>query len=374
VPFDPRLISAVSSAVAEAAMKSGVAGKSIANMEEYKRTLSGRLDPTSHWLQNLFEQVKANPQRIVFAEGEEERTIRAAMVFRDNGYGTPILIGREEQVRETMKSLGITNAGGLEIHNARLSTRNAPYTDLVYKRLQRDGFLRRDVQRMVNQGRNVFGACMVAMGDADGMVTGITRRFPECYGDVKRVIDVEPDKVVMGYSIVVARHGTVFLADTAINETPAPEQLATIARQMAHNARVMGHEPRIAFASFSNFGSREIERIDRIRKAIRLLDAQKVDFEYDGEMQADMALDFGLLKSTYPFTRLTGPANVLVMPGLHSAHISSRLMQSLGGVTVIGPVIDGLQKPVQIVQMGATVSDLVNHAALAAYGALSRRR
>ncbi|MGZ5911236.1 MAG: NADP-dependent malic enzyme, partial [Reyranella sp.] len=178
VPFDPRLISAVSSAVAQAAMDSGVARRPIPDMAEYKRALSGRLDPTSHWLQSLFDQVKANPQRIVFAEGEEERTIRAAVVFRDNGYGTPILIGREEQVRETMKSLGIGDATGLEIHNARLSTRNKPYTDLVYKRLQRDGYLRRDVQRMVNQGRNVFGACMVAMGDAAGMVTGITRRFP----------------------------------------------------------------------------------------------------------------------------------------------------------------------------------------------------
>ncbi|MDI1285263.1 MAG: NADP-dependent malic enzyme [Reyranella sp.] len=374
VPFDPRLISAVSSAVAEAAMKSGVARKPIADMAEYRRDLSGRLDPTSHWLQSLFDQVKANPQRVVFAEGEEERTIRAAVVFRDNGYGTPILIGREEQVRETMKTLGITDDSNLEIHNARLSTRNAPYTDLVYARLQRDGYLRRDIQRMVNQGRNVFGACMVAMGDADGMVTGITRRFPECYGDVKRVIDVEPGMVPMGYSIVVARHGTVFLADTSINETPSPEQLATIARQMARNARQMGHEPRVAFLSFSNFGSREIERIDRIRKAIRILQAEKVDFEFDGEMQADMALDYELLRETYPFCRLTGPANVLVMPGLHSAHISSRLLQRLGGVTVIGPVIDGLAKPVQIVQMGATVSDLVNHAALAAYGALSRRR
>ena len=373
VPFDPRLISAVSSAVAQAAMDSGVARRIIPDMSEYRRSLSGRLDPTSHWLQSLFEQVKANPQRIVFAEGEEERTIRAAIVFRDNGYGTPILIGREEQVLEAMKGLGITDTKGLEIHNARLSTRNAPYTDMVYKRLQRDGFLRRDVQRMVNQGRNVFGACMVALGDADGMVTGITRRFPECYGDVKRVINVEPNRVAMGYSIIVARHSTVFLADTAINETPTPEQLAAIAKQMVKNARTMGHDPRVAFASFSNFGSREIERIDRIRKAIRILDAEEVDFEYDGEMQADMALDFNLLKSTYPFTRLTGPANVLVMPGLHSAHISSRLMQSLGGVTVIGPVIDGLAKPVQIVQMGATVSDLVNHAALAAYGALSRK-
>jgi malate dehydrogenase (oxaloacetate-decarboxylating)(NADP+) len=374
VPFDPRLIVEVSAAVAEAAMKSGVAKKQIPDMAEYKRSLSGRLDPTSHWLQSLFEQVKANPQRIVFAEGEEERTIRAAVVYRDNGYGTPILIGREEQVRETMKGLGIANTQGMEIHNARLSTKNAPYTDMVYKRLQRDGYLRRDVQRMVNQGRNVFGACMVAAGDADGMVTGITRRFPECYTDVKRVINIEAGKAAMGYSIIVSRHGTVFLADTAINETPSAEQLATIAKQMAKNAIVMGHEPRIAFTSFSNFGSREIERIDRIRKAIRILDSEEVDFEYDGEMQADMALDFDLLKSTYPFTRLTGPANILVMPGLHSAHISSRLMQSLGGVTVIGPVIDGLSKPVQIVQMGATVSDLVNHAALAAYGAFSRKR
>ncbi|KAF0098042.1 MAG: malate dehydrogenase (oxaloacetate-decarboxylating)(NADP+) [Rhodospirillaceae bacterium] len=374
VPFDPRLIVEVSSAVAKAAMESGVAQKQITDMAEYKRSLSGRLDPTSHFLQSLFEQVKANPQRIVFAEGEEERTIRAAVMFRDNGYGTPILIGREEQVRETMKSLGINDSSGMEIHNARLSTKNAPYTDLVYKRLQRDGYLHRDVQRMVNQGRNVFGACMVAMGDADGMVTGITRRFPECYADVKRVINIDVGKVPMGYSIVVSRQGTVFLADTSINETPSPEQLATIAKQMVKNARMMGHEPRVAFLSFSNFGSREIERIDRIRKAIRLLDAEQVDFEYDGEMQADMALDFELLKSTYPFTRLTGPANILVMPGLHSAHISSRLMQSLGGVTVIGPVIDGLSKPVQIVQMGATVSDLVNHAALAAYGALISRR
>jgi malate dehydrogenase (oxaloacetate-decarboxylating)(NADP+) len=373
VPFDPRLISYVSSAVAQAAMDSGVARRNIPDMAEYRRALSGRLDPTSHWLQSLFEQVKANPRRIVFAEGEEERTIRAAVVFRDNGYGTPVLIGREELVRETMVGLGIKDSRGMEIHNARLSTKNAPYTDMVYKRLQRDGFLRRDVQRMVNQGRNVFGACMVAAGDADGMVTGITRRFPECYDDVKSVVDTQPGKVPMGYSIIVARHGTVFLADTAINETPSPEELATIAKQMAKNVRVMGHEPRVAFVSFSNFGSREIERIDRLRKAIRILDNEKVDFEYDGEMQADMALDYELLKSTYPFARLTGPANVLVMPGLHSAHISSRLMQKLGGVTVIGPVIDGLEKPMQIVQMGATVSDLVNHAALAAYAALKDR-
>ena len=271
VPFDPRLISAVSSAVAQAAMDSGVARKPIADMAEYRRDLSGRLDPTSHWLQSLFEQVKANPQRIVFAEGEEERTIRAAVVFRDNGYGTPILIGREEQVRETMKALGINDDSSMEIHNARLSTRNAPYTDLVYKRLQRDGYLRRDVQRMVNQGRNVFGACMVAMGDADGMVTGITRRFPECYADVKRVIDI------------AARQG----ADRLLDRRGAPrhgvpgrhlDQRDAVGRAARHHRPPDGEErphhgprARVAFLSFSNFGSREIERIDRIRKAIRIL-------------------------------------------------------------------------------------------------------
>ncbi|MBL8674352.1 MAG: NADP-dependent malic enzyme, partial [Rhodospirillales bacterium] len=349
VPFDPRLIVEVSSAVAQAAMDSGVAQRPIIDMAEYHRQLSGRLDPTTGWLQSLFDEVIAHPRRIVFAEGEEERTIRAAIAFRDAGYGTPILIGRDELVQETMASLGVTDTSGLEIHNARRSTKNQQYTDMVYERLQRQGFLRRDVQRMVNQGRNVFGACMVAAGDADGMVTGITRRFPECYADVTCVVDAEPDKVPIGYSIVVSRGGTVFLADTSVNETPTSAQLATIARQMAANARKMGHEPRVAFLSFSNFGSREIDRTARIREAIHILEGQAVDFEFEGEMQADVALDYGLMKGTYPFSRLTGPANILIMPGLHSAHISSRLMQRLGGVTVIGPVIDGLRKPVQIV-------------------------
>ena len=244
VPFDPRLISAVSSAVAQAAMDSGVARRPIPDMAEYKRALRGRLDPTSHWLQSLFDQVKANPQRIVFAEGEEERTIRAAVVFRDNGYGTPILIGREEQVRETMKSLGINDASGMEIHNARLSTRNKPYTDLVYKRLQRDGYLRRDVQRMVNQGRNVFGACMVAMGDAAGMVTGITRRFPECYerhqARDRRASGQGADRLF--HRRGAPRHG---VPGRHLDQRDAsPEQLATIAKQMARQRP--HHGPRAA--------------------------------------------------------------------------------------------------------------------------------
>ena len=374
VPFDPRLISTVSVAVAQAAMDSGVARR--------HDPRHGGIPPRARRPPRSDQPLAAEPVRAGQGQpaahrlrrgrggahhprrrGVPRQRLRHADPDRPRGAGA-----RDHE------GPGHHRTTGMEIHNARLSTRNAPYTDLIYKRLQRDGYLRRDVQRMVNQGRNVFGASMVAMGDAAGMVTGITRRFPECYGDITNVIDEEPGKVPIGYSIVVARHGTVFLADTSINETPSPEQLATIAKQMVGNARTMGHEPRVAFLSFSNFGSREIERIDRIRKAIRLLDAEKVDFEYDGEMQADMALDYELLRETYPFCRLTGPANVLIMPGLHSAHISSRLMQRLGGVTVIGPVIDGLQKPMQIVQMGATVSDLVNHAALAAYGALKNGR
>jgi malate dehydrogenase (oxaloacetate-decarboxylating)(NADP+) len=373
VPFDPRLIVEVPAAVAQG--RDGHRRRAQADRRHggIRAASRGRLDPTGHFLQSVFEQVRPTRSASSSPRARRRRSSAPPDAFRD----MPATARRSwsaARSREVAAALGITDDTGLEIHNARLSTKNAPYADLVYKRLQRRATCTATCQRMVNQDRNVFGACMVAAGDADGMVTGITRRFPECYADVKRVINIDAGKVPMGYSIVVSRQGTVFLADTSINETPSPEQLATIAKQMVKNARMMGHEPRVAFLSFSNFGSREIERIDRIRKAIRLLDAEQVDFEYDGEMQADMALDYELLKSTYPFTRLTGPANILVMPGLHSAHISSRLMQSLGGVTVIGPVIDGLSKPVQIVQMGATVSDLVNHAALAAYGALISRR
>jgi len=372
VPFDPRLIIEVSVAVAQAAMDSGVARRPIVDLDEYRLRLSERLDPTAAWMQRIVEEVRETPRRIVFAEGEEERTVRAAVAFRDMGYGTPILIGREELVKEAMDRVGIPSRNGIEIHNARLSTANQRYVELIYGRLQRQGFLRRDVQRMVNQGRNVFAACMVASGDADGMVTGITRRFPECFSDVTRVIDRARDRVPIGYSIVVSRGRTVFIADTSVNETPTSEELGTIACQMASNARKMGHEPRVAFLSFTNFGSREIDRIARIRNAIRLLRERDVDFEFDGEMQVDTALNYELMKSIYPFCRLTGAANVLIMPGLHSANIASKLMQQMGGATVVGPIIDGLEQPVQIVTLGATVNDLVTHAALAAYSSLAR--
>jgi malate dehydrogenase (oxaloacetate-decarboxylating)(NADP+) len=369
VPFDPRLVSRIPAAVARAAMDSGVARRPIIDMRHYESELSARLDPTAAGLHLIFEKLHANPQRVVFAEGEEERVIRAALAFRNAGYGTPVLIGREERILETLKSGGLGDIDGLEIHNARLSNRNAQYAEFLYGRMQRSGLLFRDCQRLVNQDRNVFAACMVVQGDADAMVTGITRSFYDALEDVTRVIDPRPDEQLFGLSMVFAKGRTVFIADTSVNELPTPEQMADIAVQSAAAARRIGHEPRVALLSFSNFGNPMREKAERIREAVAVLDSRKVDFEYEGEMQADVALDFELMRRLYPFSRLKGPANILLMPALHSANISAKLMQQLGG-TVIGPVLMGLSKPAQIVQAGATVSDLLIAAALAGLAAV----
>ncbi|MFO1061023.1 MAG: NADP-dependent malic enzyme [Dongiaceae bacterium] len=370
VPFDPRLIAAVPSAVAKAAIDSGVARRPIADMEEYRAQLSARLDPTAAALQLIFERVRENPRRVVFAEGEEEKSIRAALAFRNGGYGTPVLIGREETIGQAMRAGSLGSAEGLEIHNARLSRDNKRYTDFLYARLQRKGALYRDCQRMVNQNRNVFAACMVALGDADAVVSGLTRSFSSTLDDIRRVIDGLPGHRLFGFSIFAARGRTVLIADTSVHEIPSPEELVDIAEQSAAKARHLGHEPRVAFLSFSNFGNPMREKADRIREAVALLDRRKVDFEYDGEMQANVALDFNLMRALYPFCRLSGPANVLVMPALHSANIAATLLQQIGGGTVIGPLLSGLAHSAQIVQPNATVADLVNAAAIAAVDAI----
>jgi len=373
VPFDPRLIGAVPPAVAKAAMDSGVARRPIADMDTYRQTLRSRLDPTVDSLQLIFEKVRSSPQRVVFAEGEEERTIRAALAYRNAGYGEPILIGREERVKETMARLGLHGVRPVEIHNAALSRHNEKYRDLVYSRLQRRGVLQRDAQRMVNQNRNVFAACMVALGDADAMVTGLTRSFAVSFQDVSRVMGPLPDHIVFGLSILVARGRTVFIADTTVHERPEPDQLVDIAIQCAAKARQMGVEPRVAFLSFSNFGQPMRERAQHVRDAVALMDERGQDFEYDGEMSAEVALDYGLMQRLYPFCRLTGPANVLVMPALHAANIGAKMLQKMGGASLMGPLLIGLAKPVQIVQMGATVNELVTAAALAARDAVARQ-
>ena len=369
VPFDPRLIWALPTAVAKAAMESGVARRPILDMDGYKAELSARLDPTAASLALILERVRNNPRRVVFAEGEEEKVIRAAVAFHHAGYGAPVLVGREERILATMKQAGLGDANGLEITNARLSNRNPHYTEALYHRLQRRGALRRDCQRMVNQDRNVFAACMVSEGDADAMVTGVTRSFADTLDEIRRVIDPVEGAILFGLSVVIARGRTVLLADTAVHELPTAEELAGIAVQAAAMARLLGHEPRVALLSFSNFGNPPMERMERVREAVRLLDCRQVDFEYDGEMQPNVALDFELMRQVYPFCRLTAPANVLLMPALHSAAISSKLLQQLGGGTVIGPVLCGLAHSAQIVQMGATVTEIVTAAALAALGA-----
>ena len=369
-PFDPRLISAVSSAVAAAAMDTGVARKPIEDLEQYRRELSARLDPTASTLQVIFDRISANRKRVVFAEGEEEKVIRAAMAFRNAGYGDPILVGRENRIREKIERLGLEGAEEIPVTNAKVSDHNERYIDFLYKKLQRQGALRRDCQRMVNLDRNVFGACMVLKGHADAMVTGVTRSFQPSFDHVTRVISPRKGKDFLATSMIVSRGRTVFIGDVSVHERPNGEQIADIAEAIADKARQMGHTPRVAILSFTNFGRPHSEITAEARRAIEILDKRNPDFEYDGEMSADVALDYELMKSRYPFCRLSGPANILVMPGLHSANIAFELIQNLTEGSVIGPIMLGAEKPFQVVQMGASVNDLVQAAALAAYEAL----
>lgn len=369
VPFDPRLISAIPVAVAKAAMESGVARKPILDLEAYARELNARRDPIASTLQRLYQYVRRNPKRVVFAEGEEEQVMRAALSYVNQQLGTAILLGREEQMRETAEKAGVDlNRPGIEIVNARLSTRNEAYTDYLYARLQRQGYLYRDVQRLINNDRNHFAACMVALGDADGMVSGTTRNYSTVLEDVKRCIDVRSGHRMIGVSIVLARGRTVLVADTAVHDMPNSEQLADIAEEAAGLARRLGYEPRVAMLAYSTFGHPSGERSDRVIEAVKILDRRRVDFEYDGEMAADVALNPKVMEQ-YPFCRLSGTANVLVMPAFHSASISTKMLQELGGSTVIGPILVGLEKSVQIVPIGAKDSDIVNMAAIAAYSA-----
>ena len=366
VPFDPRLISHVPPAVAKAAMDTGVARKPIVDMDGYRHQLRSRRDPIASTLVQVYARLRRSPKRVVFAEGEEEQVIRAAVSFVHQGLGTALLVGREERVRQTAQNAGLELGEGIEIHNARLSTRNAVYTNYLYERLQRRGYLLRDCQRLVNTDRNHFAACMVALGDADSMITGATRNFSVALEDVRRVIDPKPGHRVIGLSIVITRGRTVLVADTAVTEMPDAAELAEIAIEAAGVARRLGYEPRLAMLAFSTFGHPKGERSERVMEAVRILDHRRVDFEYDGEMAADVALN-PELAAAYPFLRLTGPANVLVMPAFHSASISTKMLQELGGATVIGPLLVGLDRPVQIAPLGAKDTQLVNMAALAAY-------
>ncbi len=366
-PFDPRLMEIVPAAVAQAAMDSGVAQRPIADMDAYRTMLRSRLNPTTSILTLAYDAARANPKRVLFAEGEEDVVLRAAIAFRNGGYGVPVLVGRDD-VYDRLKALGVDDPSSFEVVNSRNYPRVQELADYLYERLQRRGFLHREVERTVNQDRNIFASLLLATGEADVMITGITRTYSQNLRQIRRVIDPIEGVTPFGVHVMVGQSHTVFIADTTVTERPAAEQLAEIAIHTAQVARRMGHEPRVAFLSYSNFGNPEGSFLDRIRDAVKLLDKRDdVDFEFEGEMAPDVALN-PALQRVYPFSRLTGPANVLVMPGLQTANISAKLLKELGGDAVIGPMLVGMQKQVQIAPMTANASDLVTLAVLAAGG------
>ena len=365
-PFDPRLIRNVSAAVAEAAMKSGVAQKKIEDIAAYKDSLAARLDPSVGFLQNIYAQVRKKQKRVIFAEGEEESMLRAAIDFKNNGLGTPVLIGSSEKIAQQLKDLGLTLDKSIEIHNSKDEKQRQRYSDHIYKRLQRKGFLKRDCDRLIRTNRIVFGSCMVDLGDADAMVTGVTRTFSDTLENIKYVVDERPGEIIFGLTIVVTKKGTVFIADTNVHEYPTAENLADIAISSARVAKTLGFTPRVAFLAHSTFGKPMSERSIHLREARDLLEKRKVDFEFEGEMQPDVALN-PKFKTIYPFSKLSAPANILIMPAIHSAAISTKLLKELGGSTLIGPLLIGLNKPIEIATLRSKVSDIFNMAAIAAF-------
>lgn len=372
-PFDPRLMTCVPVAVAKAAMDTGVARKPIEDMDAYAKTLAGRRDRTANSLTNLFQKIKNNPQRVIFAEGEDDQIIRAAVQWRDNAYGTPILVGRVERIEAAFERLNIANTQGIEIMNAAKSEHLNEYIDFLYNRLNRKGFLQRDVARMVKNDRNIFASCMLAAGHGDAMVTGHTRNYNVCLNDVRKVLDTKADHPLFGMSMMISKGRNVFISDTTVNELPTAEELTQIAIGTAKKVRQLGKDPRVAMLSFSNFGNPMLEKAQRVRDAVKMMDERDdIDFEYEGEMSADVALNKEMMQ-LYPFCRLSAPANTLIMPALHTANISAKMLQALGDGLMIGPFLVGLEKPAQIMQMGASMNEIINLAAIAASEAIDNK-
>ncbi len=368
-PFDPRLIVAVPMAVARAAMKSGVARRPIIDERAYARDLRARLDPSTSFLSHSFNLAQGAPKRAIFAEAEEETVLRAAIAYEDAGYGKALLVGRDAAVLASLKRMGFEDEKRFEIHNSRTSPHVPEMVARLYARVQRHGYLQRDCVRLVNTDRNIFAASLLALGLGDVVVTGVTRSFSSSLTQLSLALDRAPGAEPFGIHIVIGRGQTVFIADTAVHERPTAAMLARFAEGTAAVARRMGQEPRVAFLSYSNFGDPTGSITDVLREAVALLDQRRAGFEYEGEMSADVALSPEMARR-YPFTRLTGPANVLIMPGLHAANISAKLLKELGGGRVIGPLLVGMCAPVQIAPMTASAGDLVTLAVLAASGAV----
>ena len=367
--FDPRLISVIPAAVAKAAMDSGVAKKPIKDFEAYRDQLKQRLDPSVTIMQGINSHIKKNQKRIVFADGEDENTLKAAIAFKNSKLGTPILIGKKSKIKERIKEIGYNQNFDIEIVNSEDKEKREKYVNFLFEKLQREkGLLERDCDRLVRNDRVIWASCMVACGDADGAVTGNTRRFGASFDKVTQVIDARPGEIMFGLNMVVAKGKTIFVGDTSVNEYPSSEELAEIAISSARVVKMFGFVPKVAFVSHSTFGQPLTSRTKHIKKAVEILKDKNVDFDFDGDMQPDVALNEEY-KELYPFSSIVGNANILIMPGQHSAAISYKMMKSLGDTKVIGPLLIGLGQPIEIAPLRSSTSEIINLASVAAYSA-----
>jgi malate dehydrogenase (oxaloacetate-decarboxylating)(NADP+) len=364
--FDPRLISVIPAAVADAAMKSGAARKKINDLEKYKEDLSRRLDPSMNIMQSINSQIKKSQKRVVFAEGEDLNILKAAVAFKNSKLGIPILIGKEERVKEQLKNIGLDENFGIEIVSSKDKDKREKYTKYLYKKLQRSGMLERECDYLIRNDRVTWGTCMVACGDADAMVTGGTRHHAATIEKINKVVDSRSGEIIFGLTMLVSKGRTVFVSDTNVHDNPTAAQLVQIAISSTRVARLFGFDPKVAFLSHSTFGKPTTERTKHVREAIKLMNEKKVDFDYDGEMQPDVALN-PEYKETYPFSKIVGNANILIMPALHSASISVKIMKTFGGAKLIGPLLIGLGLPIEIAPLRSSPSDILNLASIAAY-------
>ena len=367
--FDPRLISVIPLAVAKAAIKSGVARRKIENFEIYSDQLKQRLDPSVTIMQGINSQIKKNQKRVVFADGEDENTLKAAIAFQKSGFGIPILVAKEKVVKQRLKEIGYSENFNIQIINSTNKEKREKYKKYIFEKLHREkGFLERDCDRLVRNDRVVWGSCMVSCGDADAMVTGNTRRYGQSLQKVLRIVKSRPGEIMFGLNMVVNKGRTVFIGDTTVHEYPSSEQLAEIALSAARVVRLFGFDPKVAFLSHSTFGQPITSRTKHIRDAVEILKKKKVDFKFDGDMQPDVALSEEY-KDLYPLSEIVGNANVLIMPGQHSAAISYKIMKTLGGAKVIGPLLIGLGEAIEIAPLRSSTSDILNLASVAAYSA-----
>ncbi len=364
--FDPRLISVIPAAVAEAAMKSGVARKNIQDIEIYKDQLTNRLDPTMSLMQGINAKVRKNPKKVIFAEGEDENMLKAAIEFGRHKLGTPILIGAEKRIRQQLKNIGLDENYEIQIVNSTNKEKRDKYVKHLYKKLQREGQLERDVDRLVRNDRIAWGASMIACKDADAMVTGNIRHYAASIEKLKKVTEPRPGEEIFGMTMITLKGKTILVADTNVQDFPSPERLVKVSKSCVRVARLFGFDPKVAFLSHSTFGKPISKNTKHVRDAIELLKKDKVDFDFDGEMQPDVALN-PIYKEIYPFSKIVGNANILIMPALHSAAISTKLMKVFGGGKLIGPLLIGLGSPIEVAPLRASTSEILNLASIAAF-------